>query len=92
LAGVPLAVLNVSNSKKRSELSDLSPLRGIDLVELNISMTSVADLTPLREMYTLETLAVNDSKVTDLSALSALRLKSLNFYDCPVSDLNPWKM
>ena len=64
-------------------------MRGLDLIELNISGTSVADLTPLREMHTLEKLDMSESKVTDLAALSALRLKSLNFQGCPVSDLTP---
>ena len=86
LAGAPLATLDISKCK---ELTDLSPLRGLDLTELNLSGTSVADLTALREMHTLEKLEMTGSKVTDLAALSALRLKSLNFQNCPVSDLNP---
>jgi len=89
LAGAPLAVLNVSASKDQSELSDLSPLRGLELVELNISKTSVANLGPLREMRTLEKLEITGSKVTDLSALDALRLKNLAFRDCAISDLTP---
>jgi hypothetical protein len=86
VAGAPLAVLNVSLNEG---LSDLSPIRGLALTELNISATSVADLAPLHEMHTLETLVMAGSKVTDLSALSALRLKSLNFQSCPISDLSP---
>ena len=86
LAGAPLAALNVSRCK---ELNDLAPLRGLGLIELDLSATSVSDLTSLREMRTLEKLELSGSKVTDLTALSALRLKSLSFQDCPVSDLNP---
>ncbi len=82
----PLAALNVSGS---DEVSDLSPLHGLNLIEFNISRTSVADITPLREMHTLEKLEMSGSKVSDLSALSVLRLKSLNFRDCGVSDLAP---
>jgi len=86
LTSAPLAALDVSGS---TELTDLSPLRGLDLVELNLGGTSVADLTPLREMHTLEKLNVSGSKVTDLAALNGLRLKNLNFQRCPVSDLKP---
>ena len=84
LAGAPLAALDVSKSQ---ELTDISALRGLDLVELNLSGTGVADLAPLRDMHTLEKLNVAGSKVADLAALRALRLKSLNFVGCPISDL-----
>jgi hypothetical protein len=60
LAGAPLASLDRFGSAK--ELTDLSALRGLDLIELNISATSVADLTPLREMHTLEKLDMTASK------------------------------
>ncbi len=33
-----------------------------------------------------------DSKASDLAALSALRLRSLNFQGCPISDLTPIRM
>ncbi len=89
LAAAPLAVLDVSWTKGQSELTDLASLRGLDLIELNISNTSVAILAPLSGMLTLEKLTMSGSKVTDLSALSALRLKSLNFYGCAISDLTP---
>jgi len=86
LAGAPLAALNLSNSHG---LADLSPLRGIDLIELDVTRTSVVDLAPLREMHTLEKLGISGCNVTGLAALGALRLKVLNFSGCPVSDLNP---
>jgi Leucine-rich repeat (LRR) protein len=86
LAGAPLAVLDVSQCKA---LTDLSPLRGMDLVELNLNGTGVADLSPLREMHTLEKLNISDSKVTELTQVSELKLKSLAIWNCPVSDLTP---
>ena len=89
LAGAPLAVLNLSASKGQSELTDLSPLRGLDLIELNVRATNVADITPLREMHTLEKLDVSMTKVKKLSALGALRLRSLAFSGCGVRDLKP---
>jgi tetratricopeptide (TPR) repeat protein len=80
---------DLSGTKDQSELSDLAPLRGLALIELIISNTSVADLSPLREMHTLEKLEMSGSKVTDLSHLSELRLKSLSFLGCAVSNLAP---
>ncbi len=87
LAGAPLAVLNVSGTKEQSELADLSPLRGIDLVELDIRSTSVADLTPLREMRGLRKLDVGATKVTDLAPLSDLRLEELDLTETRIFDL-----
>jgi serine/threonine protein kinase len=55
LKGAPIASLSVANSE---ELTDLSPLRGLDLVELGVGNTGVTDLTPLREMRTLERLLI----------------------------------
>ena len=89
LAGAPIAALNVSGIGNRSELTDIGPLRGFALVELNISNTEVADLAPLREMHTLEKLNLAGSKVTDLAALAELQLKTLSFQGCPISDLTP---
>ncbi len=84
LASAPLAALKLSNC---TELTDLAPLRGLNLIELNIGGTSVADLAPLRETTTLQKLEMAGSKVTDLSPLSTLRLKRLTVQDCEVSDL-----
>ncbi len=89
LAGAPLAVLNVSTTGETSELTDLSPLRGLDLLELNINGTNVADLSPLSGMRSLEKLEMSNSKVTDLTALSALRLRWLALRGCAMSDLAP---
>ncbi|MFO0906683.1 MAG: protein kinase [Pirellulales bacterium] len=86
LANAPLAALNLSQCQ---DLSDLSHLRGLELIDLNISETSVADLRPLREMRTLENLDISSSRVSDLTALSELRLKSLECKRCRISDLHP---
>ncbi len=86
LAGAPLAVLNVDGS---TELTDLSPLTGIHLIELNITNTRVADLTPLREMHSLEKLFANGTPVHDLSPLRALRLRELHLHFAPLTDLSP---
>jgi len=86
LSVAPLAALNLS---KCSDLTDLSHLRGVDLIELNLSETSVTDLGPLREMLTLQKLDVSKCPVSRLTALSGLQLNSLRCMGCPISDLNP---
>ncbi|HOB32598.1 MAG TPA: hypothetical protein PKH32_06950, partial [Verrucomicrobiota bacterium] len=86
LAGAPLAVLDLSGSR---ELTDLSGLRGLDLIELDLAETSVANLTPLREMRTLKRLSLAYSRVTDLGPLGALQLDHLNLEGTRVFDLSP---
>jgi Leucine-rich repeat (LRR) protein/Flp pilus assembly protein TadD len=86
LKGAPIASLSVANSE---ELTDLSPLRGLDLVELGVGNTGVTDLTPLREMRTLERLLIASTKVADLSPLSSLALKQLDLTYTQVTDLSP---
>jgi eukaryotic-like serine/threonine-protein kinase len=87
LADAPVAVLDVSSSKGVSDLINLSPLRGLELVELNVSGTSVVDLAPLRAMYTLRILRLSGSKVTDLSTISNLRLEILYLEGTRIFDL-----
>ncbi len=86
LAGAPLAALDLDGS---TELTDLSPLAGLNLIELQLDRTAVTDLTPLREMHSLEFLTANETEVADLTPLSALRLKSLHLMDARVTDLTP---
>ncbi len=86
LAGAPLALLDLSQCK---ELSDLTPIRGLELSRLDLSGTGVTDLSPLREMHSLESLDFSDTLISDLSAIAALRLKVLRFQGCPVRDLAP---
>lgn len=86
LASAPLASLDL---RQCSELSDLSPLRGMDLTRLFITGTKVADLGPLRDMRKLEILHLDGSEVTDLIPLSELPLKSLNMAGCAIRDLTP---
>jgi eukaryotic-like serine/threonine-protein kinase len=68
---------------------DISVLRGMKLIELNVTGTKVADLSPLREMWTLETLTLRSTPVLDLSSLRGLRLRKLDLTGCPVSDIAP---
>jgi serine/threonine protein kinase len=91
LADAPLAALNLSRCGGESEPIDLTPLRNLKLIELEIRETNVEDLAPLSAMLTLERLDVTGTKVADLAPIANLRLKSLNFRGCPVYDLTPIK-
>lgn len=74
----------------KGKLSDLSPLKGMNLTALNIEQTQVKDLSPLSGMK-LTTLNCDRTQVSNLSALRGMELTSL---DCPftlVSDLSPIK-
>ena len=73
-----------------SELSDLSPLRGMSLISLNCSRSKVTDLTPLQGMK-LKILELAETPVSDLSPLTDLPLTSLNCNLTHVSDLRPLK-
>jgi serine/threonine-protein kinase len=73
----------------RSPLADLSPLRGMKLRELYVSVTSVSDLAPLRDLPNLEVLHVTSTPVTDLAPLSGSKLVDFACVTCKVSDLFP---
>jgi hypothetical protein len=60
----------------KSQLADLTPLKDLALVLLNVEHTKVADLTPLRGMP-LEFLYLQGTPVTDLAPIKALPLKEL---------------
>ncbi|WP_254510777.1 protein kinase domain-containing protein [Anatilimnocola floriformis] len=89
LAGAPLGLLDLSESQFQGKLSDISPLRGMELEELNINNTSVADLSPLREMRTLKKLGISQTKVTSLADLADMQLNTLYMKNCAISDLSP---
>jgi serine/threonine protein kinase len=65
--------------------TDLSPLAGMALTELNCDGRPVGDLSPLRGMK-LTKLQMRGSKVTDLSILSAMPLKELSCDFVPQRD------
>lgn len=86
LAGAPLAILNLADCR---ELTDISSLRGIGLIDLDLSATSVTNLSSLSENQSLESLNVSHSPVFDLTPLRTVRLKSLVCAGCSISNLNP---
>jgi len=58
-------------------LTDVSPLKGLSLIELNLDGNPILDLTPLQGMP-LEQLSLWQWRGTDLRPLKGMKLKSLN--------------
>ncbi|HEX3658087.1 MAG TPA: serine/threonine-protein kinase [Pirellulales bacterium] len=79
-----------SGPKGQGQLSDLSPLKGMQLTSLSCSITRVFDLTPLKGMP-LTQLSCHVSQVADLSPLEGMPLTDLNISNTPVIDLSPLK-
>ena len=74
---------------RKSNISDLSVLKGIPLVGLKFPDSQVTDLTPLRKFKTLRYLDMCQTKISDLSPLSGLPLDILNISVTDVRDLSP---
>jgi Leucine-rich repeat (LRR) protein len=72
----------------RGKLSDLSPLKGMSLTDLNCGWTQVSDLSPLKGMR-LERLNCDGDPVSDLSPLEGMSLTELICDATRVSDLSP---
>jgi serine/threonine protein kinase/Leucine-rich repeat (LRR) protein len=84
-----LAVSGEGDLKTKARLSDLSPLQGMALTNLNVNAyPNLSDLSPLRGMP-LTQLSVSRSKVSDLSPLAGMKLNSLYCFENPISDLSP---
>ena len=73
-----------------TEITDLAPLKGLLLTELNLWENPVVDLSPLRGIK-LEVLNLAGARVADLAALTGMPLKSLNLQGNKVVDLSPLK-
>jgi len=73
---------------EKSVLIDISPLRGLPLIELEIHYTNVADLTPLKGMP-LQKLRLDRSNVRSLAPLAGMPLTQLGIYYCQVVDISP---
>lgn len=96
------AELRIANATERNrfslDFSDLENLKVLpekisnmaDLVQLNISETSVLDLSPLASLPRLEILTLRRTRVTDLSPLSSISsLNNLDVGESWVFDLEP---
>lgn len=82
-----LKVLEMRGTPGRGRLSDLSPLRGLQLTTFSMSYTKVTDLSPLVGMPL--TWLNTDVRMTDLSLLKGMPLKTLYTGNSTLSDLSP---
>ncbi|MDB5389436.1 MAG: hypothetical protein JWM11_5082, partial [Planctomycetaceae bacterium] len=87
-----LKFLNCSRSdfpkREVGGLSDISPLNGMQLTQLNIRFTHVADLSPLRRMK-LTLLDCHHTNVADLSSLQGMPVTWIDLRSTLVRDLSP---
>ncbi len=73
-----------------NNITDLRPLSGLPLVELNIWGNGLSDLSPLAAIKTLESIMANDNQITDCSPLAGLpKLKRLILRMNPPMDFSP---
>ena len=72
------------------KLSDLSPLQGLLLTNLDCRKTEVGDLSPLQGMP-LTSFNLQYTPVTDLAPLRGMPLKYLLCDECDISDISPLK-
>lgn len=71
-----------------TDVSDLFPIKGLGISELNLVSTQVTDLSPLAGMP-LQMLWLTDSPVEDISPLASCPLVSLTLHRTKVADLSP---
>jgi len=74
--------------KRRSELSDISPLQGVALEYLELTFCKVSDVTPLLNMP-LKTLHLTGTQINDLAPLKTLKLERLSVGCTQIADLKP---
>jgi formylglycine-generating enzyme required for sulfatase activity len=74
----------------KGKLSDLSPLKGMSLKQLNCRDTQVADLTVLTGMP-LTSFFCSNTRVSDLTPLRDMALVELHCVNTGVRDLSPLK-
>ena len=77
-----------ANPQSRSQLADISPLRGLPLTNLELNETEVGDLSPLAGMPLIY-LHLHCPKVKDLSPLKGMKLTRLCCGTTHVTDLSP---
>ena len=86
LAG--LRHLNCGSATARSQLADLTPLRGMNLASFSCLNARVSDLSPLR-LAPLEKLVLVGNPVSDLMPLKGGPLTQLYLGGTQVADLSP---
>ena len=78
------------NFEGASNVTDLSPLKGMPLNRIGAGRTQISDLSPLKGMP-LTDLGVDFTRVSDLSPLKGMPLNRIEAGDTPISDLSPLK-
>ena len=78
----------IGSTEGKGRLADLSPLRGLPLVELECYFNPVRTLRPLSGMQ-LRKLWCSYSSVSDLTPLTGMPLNNLNLHTTLVTDLTP---
>ncbi len=82
------ASVKVSGKQPKGILTDLAPLKGLALEQLDCGQTEVADLAPLAGLP-LKQLLLDGTKVRDLTPLAGAPLASLRCDYTPLRDLTP---
>ena len=84
---INLEVLHIG----RSEVSDLTPLVGLENLRiLKLFGNRISDITPLAGLIHLEFLELQDNQIVDISPLKGLvNLKALNLGENPILDFTP---
>lgn len=73
-----------------NRISDLSPLKDLNLVGVGLWGNQITDLRPLQEMTGMENLSLDGNHITDLTPLFRMsRLTQLTLGDNEISDISP---
>jgi serine/threonine protein kinase/Leucine-rich repeat (LRR) protein len=83
LEGLPIAYLSLAHTKAL----DITPLKRMPLISLDLTDTPVRNLEPLAGLP-LTVLRLANTRVVDLSSLATLPLEELDLTDTAVADLN----
>ena len=73
-----------------TQVSDISPLKGMPLTDLLIQGTRVSDLAPLRGMQ-LRSFTATSSPIADLSPLEGAPLSNVSISKTKITNLAPLK-
>ncbi|MFO0919771.1 MAG: leucine-rich repeat domain-containing protein [Planctomycetaceae bacterium] len=90
LTGLKILGLTAKQPGK-GKLSDLSPLRGMQVKSLFCTDTPIVDLSPLQDLPLLTQFFCQGTSVVDLSPLSKLRLTRFDCSRTPINDLSTLK-
>ena len=91
LKGLEHAINLVALHIGRAEVSDLTPLAGLEKLRLlKLFANRITDITPLAGLINLEVLELQANQIEDISPLAGLvNLKNLNLGENPITDFTP---